>query len=221
MKEHVRTVLGKEKDFDQIINEIYRVIDHESDQRERRNKIAARFQELKKIYLVAHYDAVTDPLTDCFNKKHISDFFYYQKSFAKRNDQYFSLVALDIDYLKYINDTFGHDIGDRIIKEISDAIKKNIRENDLLFRYGGDEFVLLCIYTEKDGINRIVTRIKKEVNRIKSAKGFKPTITIGCVTSKDKENDITYTAMFKKADKVLYKEKHKRKPPKFFNGDSH
>jgi diguanylate cyclase (GGDEF)-like protein len=221
MEEHIRTVLGKEKDFDQIINEIYRVIDDESDQRKRRNKIAKRIQELKKIYLAAHYDAVTDPLTDCFNKKHISDFFYYQRSFAKRNGQYFSLVAIDMDYLKYINDTFGHDVGDKIIKKVSDAIKKNIRENDLLFRYGGDEFVLLCIHNEKDGIDRIVTRIKKEVNGIKSAKGFKPDITIGCVTLKDKKNNITFTAMFKKADGVLYKEKHKRKPPKFLNGDSY
>lgn len=216
MGEYINKIFNREREFDEIIEEVLFIAEHEKNKDQRREKILHLTAKVKRAYLAAHYDAITDSLTGCFNKKHIKEMFHHQYSLAKRNNQYFSLVAMDIDYLKYINDTYGHNKGDEVIKNVIRVVSKIVRDEDLVFRYGGDEFILFCIHNNKLGIKKISARIKKEVSSLKTVKGHKPAVTIGYATVKTNGGDnVGYAALFQEADEMLYEEKHKRKPPAF------
>ena len=216
MNEKIEHLLIRGREFDEIVEEIFAIAENEKNKAIRDEEIRSRFEQIKRAYMGAHYDAITDSLTGCFNKKHIKEMFHHQYASTKRNKQFFSLAVADIDYLKYINDTFGHNIGDEVIKNIAEAIKKSIRESDLVFRYGGDEFVILCSHNKKNGMKTVASRIKEEVSNLKKIKNFKPAVTIGyksCDTQGDAK--VSYKELFKIADEILYTEKHNRKPPKF------
>jgi diguanylate cyclase (GGDEF)-like protein len=212
----VDDIFNREKEFDEKVEAIVEVINTEKDEKVREEKIRELFTGIKRAYLQAHFDAITDSMTGCFNKKHIREIFHYQYAAAKRTEQYFSLAVIDIDYLKYINDTFGHHTGDQIIRKIAEVLTRSVRESDIVFRFGGDEFVLFCTHNKKAGMKKIESRIQKEISEIKAAKSFKPSVTIGyvCCDTKKIQNQ-AYKDLFKQADEVLYAEKHKRKPPKF------
>ncbi len=212
MKEQYNKIFRKEQEFDKVVEDIFAVFEKEKDKETRREKILELVAQVKRAYLGAHYDATTDSLTGCFNKKHIKEMYHHQYASAKRNEQYFSLAVIDIDYLKYINDTFGHDCGDRTIKNIAAMITKTIRENDLIFRYGGDEFILFCLHNEKNGMKKISTRINAEIATLKIAKDYTPSVTIGYVTVKPAgKRNISFLDLFKEADEMLYQKKHSRK----------
>ena len=214
MKEKIKQIFNNEKEFDLLVEEILLISDNEVVRSVRKKKMMGLIAQIRKVYLGAHYDAVTDSLTGCFNKKHIEDLFHYQYAAAKRNKQYFSIAVLDIDYLKYINDTFGHSTGDKIIKRFAQAIAKAIRENDMLFRYGGDEFVFFCSHSDKTGLKKVVKRIEKEVSKVKVTKDLGISVTIGYkVCNTQRLPNMSYNEVFISADKMLYDEKHKRKPP--------
>lgn len=82
---------------------------------------------------------------------------------AKKIDD-FSIIMIDVDEFKTVNDTYGHLNGDIILKDLSLIIKQNIRETDLAFRYGGDEFIILCSKVNAAGAQSIAERIRKAFN---------------------------------------------------------
>jgi diguanylate cyclase (GGDEF)-like protein len=216
MKEQVDKIFKSEKEFDRVVEEIFEVAEKEEDPKKRRAKIAELIAEVKKAFIGAHYDAITDFLTGCFNKKHIKELYHHQFASAKRNKEYFSLGVMDIDYLKHINDTYGHSTGDQVIKQIAKGIMRVIRENDLIFRYGGDEFVVFCTHNEKNGMKIVIGRINKELAGLNLIKDFKPSISIGAVTYEPAESgNLSYTQVFKEADEKLYEAKRSRKTPDF------
>ena len=91
-----------------------------------------------------------------------------------------------------------------------------VRESDMVFRFGGDEFVLFCLHNKKNGIKPILARIEKTVAKISLVENFSPTITIGHISCDAKNLPAqAYNDLLKKADEVLYAQKHKRKSPKF------
>jgi len=214
--ETVEDIFNREQEFDDKVEKVIDVINTEKNREVRDEKIRHLFAEIKKIYLQAHFEAITDPMTGCFTKKHIRQIFHYQYAAAKRTKQYFSLAVLDIDYLKYVNDTFGHNIGDQMIKRIAAAIEAAVRESDIIFRFGGDEFVLFCSHNEEDGMEKIAGRVEKQVNEIHLLKKFKPSVTIGATTC-DPQSTLNkaYKDLFKEADEILYKKKHNRPKPDF------
>lgn len=216
MKEQVNRMLNREEEFDKIVEDIFVVADKEKDKTKRKEKMLELVGQIKRAYLGAHYDAITDSLTGCFNKKHIKEIYHHQYAGAKRNKQYFSLGILDIDYLKYTNDNFGHAKGDDLIKKIAAEITKAIRESDLVFRYGGDEFVIFCSHNNNTGMKSITNRIKKEVQSLKVSKGFVPSVSVGYITVRPETcGNLAYAKLFEEADAMLYAEKRKRKPAKF------
>jgi diguanylate cyclase (GGDEF)-like protein len=216
MKEQFDKIFRKEQEFDEAVEEIFAVVENENDPTTRNIKVQELISKVKRAYIGAHYDAITDALTGCFNKKHIKEMYHHQYAAAKRNNQYFSLAAIDIDYLKYVNDTFGHATGDEVIKNIADKITKSVRENDLIFRYGGDEFVLFCLHNNKAGMKKVSSRIHEEISGLKIIKNYVPSVTIGYTTTKPSGKDnIAYADLFKEADEMLYQEKHSRKSPDF------
>jgi diguanylate cyclase (GGDEF)-like protein len=87
--------------------------------------------------------ALFDPLTGLRNRHHLEDTLHTQMTQAIRNGEPLSCMMIDIDHFKSINDRFGHEAGDQVIKSVSSIVKRAVRENGLAFRFGGEEFLIL------------------------------------------------------------------------------
>ncbi|MGI6687048.1 MAG: GGDEF domain-containing protein [Christensenellales bacterium] len=136
----------------------------------------ANQEELKK----SKSDANTDPLTGLFNRRYADTFF--RKLIAGQLEQDWCVAMLDIDDFKLLNDTHGHQVGDGILMLISDFIKANLRRRDLVFRWGGEEFLILLKDVEVDTAFHILDKVrgKLELENLEiHDKAFKVTVTIG------------------------------------------
>jgi diguanylate cyclase (GGDEF)-like protein len=107
--------------------------------------------------------ATTDSLTGFYNRRYILTELENQSRIAKRNRRVFSIFLLDIDGFKEINDTFGHLVGDEIIKKIAFCIKRNLREQDFAGRFGGDEFMIILPETEIEGALILGDRVRGKI----------------------------------------------------------
>ncbi len=107
--------------------------------------------------------SITDSLTGLYNRLFFNEQIVYNIEKYNRYGEPFSMMMFDIDNFKSINDTYGHNEGDRVLKEIAAIIKKTIRKTDLPFRYGGEEFVIIFPKTKITSANTIAQRIKKEI----------------------------------------------------------
>ena len=127
---------------------------------------------------------------------------------TKRHPSDFSLAILDIDFFKKVNDTYGHQYGDYVLKTVADLMKKSFRKTDLLYRYGGEELIIIMPETNIDGALIPVQRLRRtieeydfEYNGIKS----KTTVSIGLTMNYQNLN--TTTEILKTADDALYRAK--------------
>ena len=166
---------------------------------------------IKKInfmYSQTKHLSVTDGLTGLYNRRHFESNLEREFLRAKRYNSNLSVAMIDVDFFKKVNDTYGHSCGDYVLKEIAFLINEAFRKTDMIFRYGGEEFVV--ILTETDCKNAIIPleRLRRNVeeNKFKyENKELKITISIG-VTS-DVENSRTPWELFDLADKALYEAK--------------
>jgi diguanylate cyclase (GGDEF)-like protein len=163
-----------------------------------------------RLYEDAKRMAVTDGLTRIYNHRFFQELF--DKEF-KRSDRYgtiFSLIMLDIDFFKRVNDTYGHLYGDEILKEISNIIKGCLRSMDIVARYGGEEFAILLPETDLDSAIQTAERIRRAIEDhgfyTTEREGVRVTASQGvtCYPSSDikKRSDIVA-----KADAALYEAK--------------
>ena len=144
--------------------------------------------------------SIIDPLTGIYNRRHFDDMFNRIYNEAKNSNMYFSLMIIDIDHFKKFNDTYGHDVGDKVLKAVVNKIKSNIRKNlDMFFRFGGEEFIILTS-DSKDG----AVRLAKKLNQLEYKEVEKITISIG-VSSYHK--GMSKDELIKIADNNLYKAK--------------
>jgi diguanylate cyclase (GGDEF)-like protein len=157
---------------------------------------------IKKIENLANKDS----LTALLNRRAMRTESKKQLNTANRYTQNLSLLLLDIDLFKNVNDTYGHHIGDITIKEISKILSKNIRETDLASRYGGEEFLIMLSNTDNKSAFSLAERIRKEISVLKIKNtDLKVSVSIGCTQYiKDEELD----AFINRADLLLYKAKN-------------
>lgn len=120
------------------------------------------------------------------------------------------IVMFDLDKFKYVNDTFGHKCGDIVLIEITKTIIKNIRKEDKLIRWGGDEFIIIFFNLNESNINSIMEKLNKEVNELQFnfSKPYNPSISIGVSNFSDSDKSIE--DVLHRADTALYKAKKKR-----------
>lgn len=168
----------------------------------------AEMQRLK-LYQKVQMLAITDGMTGVYVRRHLMERFEGELERSKRFDFKLSYLMVDIDHFKNINDQYGHLVGDVVLKQVAQIIKKNVRELDLVGRYGGEEFGVLLIETDDSGALYVAERIRAAVEE-KDFKAYdenlKVTLSIGCSTLSDKAKDVAF--LIETADAALYKAKH-------------
>ncbi len=151
-------------------------------------------KEIEKI-------ASIDKLTSIYNRRMLDEFLLIELDIAKRHKKDLSLILLDIDYFKKVNDTFGHLVGDKVLKDMAFLISKNLRTSDIFGRYGGEEFLIICIQTDSQSAFLLAEKLRKIIENHKFNEVGKKTMSLGI--SSYEEND-SKELLFKKADEALY-----------------
>jgi len=158
------------------------------------------------FYKELHYLTVTDPLTHMHNYRYFINSLDYELKRLKRFHGDLALLMMDIDDFKSYNDQLGHLEGDELLKEIGLTINLNLREVDILCRYGGDEFVIILPGTDKKGAIVTAEKIRNCIENTKFQKAV--TLSIGVVQYKDK---MTRHDLIFHADKAMYQAKNQGK----------
>jgi diguanylate cyclase (GGDEF)-like protein len=158
------------------------------------------------------YLAYHDPLTGLINRTYLKEELKVLLNLANRNNKKFALVFIDIDNFKYVNDTFGHDVGDMLLVEVSNRLKNLLRGSDIISRIGGDEFVLILNnITDTQCINKIMDKIKYNINKPVHIKNKKLEITFSAGVSIYPDDATNPTDLLKFADIAMYESKKKGK----------
>ena len=171
--------------------------------REKQYKELAKELERKNISLSERVSI--DNLTGIKNRYYFDERIKEEVDLAKRQKVSFSLLLFDLDHFKHVNDNFGHDIGDKVLKRVTDAVSKIIRSYDIFARWGGEEFVVLMPNTTEAEAVPAAEKIRKTVEDISHPDIEKITISIGIAIW---EVDDDVDQIFVKADKALYTAKN-------------
>jgi len=121
-------------------------------------------EELRESEVRFRKLSITDPLTEIYNRRYFFERIKEKIEQVKRNKENFSIVILDIDFFKKINDKYGHQAGDYILKEFASRMKMDIRPYDVLARFGGEEFAIMLQNSDKENSRRIIQRIKENID---------------------------------------------------------
>lgn len=165
-------------------------------------ELAAKSEKLERA-------ARTDPLTGLPNRRAIEDWAGKQLRGAARHGFHFWVVLGDLDSFKTINDTFGHDAGDIVLKTFGDVLFKNTRACDICGRLGGDEFVLVLTHVEPPAIEETVNRFREQFAALSfplQGKSVNVTASFGIAGARDKTTD-DFGTLLRKADQMLYEAK--------------
>lgn len=175
------------------------------------NYIDAARPELvsKNLTEILKVSSTTDSLTGLFNRKYLDEYIEKTIALAKRNGVTYGVLMIDIDFFKMVNDTHGHDVGDKAIRILSKILKEGIRESDTAFRFGGEEFLILLYQCDESMVEHIAQKIRLAFEKapIQGGNGasFYKTLSIG--TSMFPKDSDSLWKCIKFADIALYNAK--------------
>nr|MBP9491749.1 GGDEF domain-containing protein [Sulfurospirillum sp.] len=175
------------------------------------NYIDAARPELvsKNLMQILKISSTTDALTGLYNRKYLDEYIEKALSQAKRNGIVYGILMIDIDYFKMVNDTYGHDVGDKAIKALSKILRDNIREADTAFRFGGEEFLVLLYQCDEEMIEHVAHKIRlafeKTPIQANNGSSFYKTLSVGA--SIFPKNSDSMWKCIKFADIALYNAK--------------
>ena len=149
--------------------------------------------------------AFTDNLTQVASRDRLEQRAQLEITKARQDDEHFSLMVFDIDNFKQINDEFGHHIGDHALQQLCLIAQHSLRPEDLLGRFGGDEFVILLPKTCKQAAQQVAERILEELQNVRVADVQRLTASFGVAQLSDDED---YDMLFMRADQALYRAKY-------------
>jgi len=165
-------------------------------------------QELEKVNAELGVLSQTDGLTKLFNRSHWESCLAAEFKRWSRSQSGSSLVILDIDHFKNVNDTYGHTVGDEVIRHLSQLIKEHARETDTSGRYGGEEFVILLADTPLENAEIFAERLRKKVaGSIVTHNGIDLSYTISLGIAEVDSSIKTYEKWIENADTALYRSK--------------
>ncbi|GLO60383.1 diguanylate cyclase [Vibrio sp. MACH09] len=151
------------------------------------------------------YEASTDPLTGVLNRRKIDSLIYQHILEYRKNKHSFSLIFMDLDYFKRINDNYGHHVGDKVLCHFTQLCQQVLRSVDYLARIGGEEFAILLPNTNEADAFAIGDRIRSNLQRrpyLSDNEEIPYSVSVGCFTVRDERLD--QQEIFKRADEALY-----------------
>jgi two-component system, cell cycle response regulator len=155
--------------------------------------------------------AIKDGLTKIYNKKHFEGVLHREFAYAARHGNVFSLVMLDIDHFKKVNDEHGHQAGDYVLRNLAKVLNQQVREYDTFARFGGEEFIFLLRNVGLDNAVVFAERIRRKVAGtpfLFEGVPLKVTISVGVAVFPGQKEGIDPAALIKQADRYLYAAKH-------------
>ena len=154
--------------------------------------------------------AIIDEFTGVYNRRYYDEVVVELFEESKKSDQPFSMVMVDLDHFRAINDTYGHDVGDQLIYAVAQVFKKTLRKTDIVIRFGGDEFVFLYPATDPKKAFQVSERVRKEVRKLdilKKQKGKIDLVTASQGIATYPDNVSSLETMREIADQALYQAK--------------
>jgi diguanylate cyclase (GGDEF)-like protein len=164
---------------------------------------AKYFQKVQEL-------TITDDLTKLYNSRYLHDFMELEIGKAERYGGNISILFIDLDYFKKVNDSYGHLIGSQLLVEIANVIKHKLRKVDFAARYGGDEFVIVLSHTTKKNAHLVATRIRKAINNavFLKDKGLKIKITASFGIASLPKDAANKLELIRLADQAMYRVKN-------------
>lgn len=214
LKEQSETVKGRDysnlKHITSHVREIQELSDSMVDmaqsihhyQHELEHKVKERTKLLEEKNRELERVSITDKLTNIYNRIKLDSALEEQILRAKRYGETFSIVIVDVDYFKKVNDTHGHQVGDTILIEFASILKGNIREVDIVGRWGGEEFVIISPHTSLDGIIKLANTLRQKINSHRFPVIGNITASFGVTTCDGCEDSAEN--VIRRADQALY-----------------
>jgi len=171
--------------------------------------LSEQTRELEETKLKLEEESITDPLSQLYNRRYFTDASIRAFNNAQRYKQNLSIMMLDIDKFKNINDMYGHIVGDEVIVSCANTLKSMARKSDVVARYGGEEFILLLTQTAIEDVTSLAERIREDivqqVLRGEKNEAISYSISIGISQILEKDNSIEQ--VIRRADKALFEAK--------------
>lgn len=183
-----------------------------NERREAEKKLKVALLNLESLNKALHNQSIKDELTHLYNRRGFISYANEYFSKARVTNSQFVLFFADLDGLKRINDTYGHQEGDAAIRDTAHLLRMSLRQTDLIGRIGGDEFVFIALHAAEDHVSIISDHINSNFAKHNAAsdKPYDLSISLGA-TFYDGEADITFDELMTLADKKLYHHKKKRR----------
>ena len=156
--------------------------------------------------------SLIDGLTDLYNRRGFNDLGEQYLKLAVRSSRSVSLIYLDIDRFKTINDTLGHHVGDRALLCVADTLRDTFRRSDIVARMSGDEFAVLAFETSEENAQTLVQRLRDEINELNETtrERFQLSVSIGLARN-DGDNLVHLDELLRQADAAMYREKRNKR----------
>jgi diguanylate cyclase (GGDEF)-like protein/PAS domain S-box-containing protein len=163
-----------------------------------------------KLREIMREQATHDPLTGLFNRRYLDDTLPRELNHARRQNTQICIAMLDIDHFKHFNDTFGHEAGDLILRELGHILQENVRKSDIACRFGGEEFVLVLLDSSLESSRQHLEKICARVRELQVRYGEQllgtMTLSVGIVEAP--RQNMTAVDLLRAADEVMYAAKH-------------
>lgn len=164
------------------------------------------FKQVQEAKVSAETSARIDPLTNLYNRRAFTQLVHPLWELGKRNQQSMAVLLIDLDWFKQINDDFGHHVGDKVLEMVAQRIKARVRSSDLLFRWGGEEFLVFLSNADINEALSLAETLRREVAQMIVLKSVKVTMSLGVASSL--ASNITLEGLIKQADEALYMAKN-------------
>jgi diguanylate cyclase (GGDEF)-like protein len=180
----------------------------ENDLRKLNQQLETRLREIEMLQASLREQAVRDPLTQLHNRRFLNEAIEQEFHHAKRVSETLSIILLDIDHFKYINDAYGHGVGDVCLVALANLLQPQVRKADIFCRYGGEEFMLVLPATDFKGATQYAEKLRRLVaDQVLAVDGHHIQFTISIGISTYPEHGETSTEIINYADDAMYKAK--------------
>lgn len=199
----------------QQLNETHRMLESKVELADKRlvsknRELLKKSNELRTMNKKLRKLSVTDELTGLYNRRHFDQHLDKEVALTKRFNQPASLLLIDLDHFKKVNDTFGHAVGDSVLRAVSRQLQETTRESDVVCRIGGEEFAVLCKKTGKESSLHIAEKIRAALEEMDIAlpdQQLRITVSIGIATLPIASGPAHDKEFFACADRALYESK--------------